>query len=91
MATAMSQIKTTANAHIRRDLALTRKWICECGPCREMRSLVGMDKVLDVHPLVREIGQVEEQLRDLPEGPEMHTLSDHYLSLHDQLAEVMAK
>ena len=91
MVTEMSQIKATADAHIRRDLALTRKWICECGPCREMRSLVGMDKVLDVHPLIREIGQVEDQLRDLPEGPEMQALSEHYLSLHDQLAEAMAK
>lgn len=91
MATEMTQIKTTANTHIRRDLALTRKWICECSPCREMRSLVGMNKVLDVHPLVREIGQIEEQLRDLPEGPEMRDLVEQYLALHDQLAEVMAK
>ena len=91
MATQMSQIKTTAHAHIRRDLALTRKWICECEPCREMRSLVSMDKMLDVHPLVREIGQVEDQLRDLPEGPEMSALLEHYLSLHDKLAEVVAQ
>jgi hypothetical protein len=50
-----------------------------------------MNKVLDVHPLVREIGQIEEQLRDLPEGPEMRDLVEQYLALHDQLAEVMAK
>jgi hypothetical protein len=34
---------------------------------------------------------IETTLRDLPEGPEMQALSEHYLSLHDQLAEAMAK
>jgi hypothetical protein len=91
MASDMSQMKATANAHMRRDMELTRKWLCDCEPCREMRSLVGMDKLLDIRPLVREIGQVEEQMRDLPDGPEMRSLLEQYLELYDKLADAMAK
>jgi len=91
MATEMSQMKATAQAHMQRDMESGRKWVCTCEPCREMRSLVGMDKLLDVRPLVREISQIEDQMRDLPEGPEMRTLLGKYLELHDQLAETMAK
>jgi hypothetical protein len=91
MATEMSQIRSIANAHIRRDMGLMRKWICECDACCETRSLVGMDKLFDVRPLVREIAQVEEQLRDMPEGQEMRGLLEQYLTLYDKLAEAMAK
>jgi hypothetical protein len=91
MATEMSQIKATANAHMRRDMEATRQWVCECEPCREMRSLVGMEKLLDVRPLVREIGEVEEKMRGLPAGAEMTSLLEQYLALQDKLADVMAK
>jgi hypothetical protein len=91
MATEMGKMKATANDHMRRDIEAGRKWICECEPCREMRSLVGMDKLLDVRPLVREIGDIEDQLNGLPDGPEMRTLLEKYLALHDKLADAMAK
>jgi hypothetical protein len=91
MPTVMSQMRGVANAHIKHDMEAGRKWVCECEACREMRSLVGVDKLLDVRPLVREIARVEEQLRELPDGPEMSELLGHYLALHDKLADVMAK
>jgi hypothetical protein len=91
MTTEMNQIKATANAHIRRDILLTRKWICECDSCREMRSLVGLDKLFDVRPLVREIEEIETQLAGLPEGPEMQSVLEQYLLAYDKLAEAMAK
>jgi hypothetical protein len=91
MPTAMSQMKATANAHMKRDMEVGRKWICACESCREMRSLVGVNKLLDVRPLLRELEQIEEQLRDLPDGPEMSELLEQYLELHDRLADVMAK
>jgi hypothetical protein len=91
MPTAMSQIKRTANAHMKRDMEAGRKWVCQCEDCRELRSLIGVDKLLDVRPLVRELDEIEEQMRDLPDGPEMDELLEQYLALHDKLADVMAK
>jgi hypothetical protein len=87
----MSQFRETANAHMRRDLEGGGKWVCGCAACHEIRSLVGMEKVLDVRPLVREIKQVEEQLDGLPDGPERRGLLEQYLELYDKLADVMAK
>jgi hypothetical protein len=91
MPTIMSHMKATANAHMKRDMEEGRKWICTCESCHEVRSLLGVDKLLDVRPLVRELEQIEEQLRDLPDGPEMSDLLEQYLALHDKLADVMAK
>jgi hypothetical protein len=91
MATEMSQIKATANAHMQRDIEAGRKWTCECESCREMRSLVGMEKLFDVRPLVREIQLIEEQMQSMPDGPEMQDLMQRYLELYDKLADVMAK
>jgi hypothetical protein len=92
MATEMSKIKATANAHMQRDIrTAARKWTCQCDDCREMRSLVGMEKLLDVRPLVREIGDIEEQMQNMPDSPELQGLMQRYLALHDQLAGVMAK
>jgi hypothetical protein len=87
----MSRIKATANEHMRRDMEGGGKWICACEACRELRSLVGMDRVLNVRPLVRAIRQTEEQLHGLPNGSERQILLDKYFKLHDQLADVMAK
>jgi hypothetical protein len=87
----MNQMKATANAHMRRDMETGRKWVCGCEECHQIRSLIGIEKTLDVRPLVRNIEQVEEQLRGLPDGPEMRALLDHYLKLHDKLADVMSK
>ncbi len=87
----MSQMKVTANAHMRRDMEAGRKWVCECEECHQIRSLIGMEKTLDVRPLVRKIQQLEEQLNGMPDGPEIRTLQEQYLKLHDELAEVISK
>src|SRR5262245_35406851 len=86
-----SQMKATVRAHMQRDLDAGRKWDCLCEACREMRSLTGMDKLLRVWPLVREIQKVEDQLQGLPDGPDRVSLQQQYLALHDQLADAMAR
>ena len=87
----MKQIKETATAHMRRDLEVGSKWTCQCEACVNFRSLVGMEKTLEVRPLVRAIEQVSAQLDGLPPGPERQRLLDQYLGLHDKLAEVIAE
>ncbi len=87
----MTQVKDTAGAHMQRDLGAEGKWVCVCEACRELRSLIGVEKVLDVRPLVRRLRQIEEQLGGLPEGPEVRALRRQYLQLHDRLADVMAR
>jgi hypothetical protein len=47
MADNMSQISATANAHMRRDIEAGGKWACQCEACHELRSLIGMEKVLN--------------------------------------------
>jgi hypothetical protein len=94
MSEAMNQFKATANAHMRRDFEAGRQWTCECEACQQIRSLVGVEKVLDVRPLIREIEETEEQLKRLPEGSpsqEKRRLQEHYLKLYDRLADQMAK
>jgi hypothetical protein len=91
MATVMSQIKATASAHLTRDILLGRKWTCECEACHELRSLVGMKKILEVRPLVRKIRQIEDQSQRVPDGPEMQVLVQRYEALCDQLADVVSK
>jgi hypothetical protein len=44
-----------------------------------------------VRPLVRKILRIEEQLKDVPDGPDMQALLDEYLKAYDELAEVMAR
>ena len=88
MANEMSQIKVIANAHMRRD---GDNWACTCEACHAIRSLMGVDKVLAVRPLVREIQLIEDRLPDLTDGPEKSALEEQYRKLHDQLAEVMEK
>jgi hypothetical protein len=87
----MSEMRATANAHIRRDMEAGRKWVCQCPDCHEIRSLIGVEKTLDVRPLVRKILRIEEQLKDLPDGPDTQALLDEYLKAYDELAEVMAR
>lgn len=87
----MSEMKATANAHMRRDMETVRKWVCKCEDCHQIRSLIGIEKTLSVWPLVRKIEHLEEQLQGLPDGPEMRALLDQYLKLNDELANVVAK
>jgi len=94
MSEAMNQFKATANAHMRRDFESGRQWTCQCEACQEIRSLVGLEKVLDVRPLIRELEETVERLKQLPEGStsqEKRRLQEYYLKLYDQLADQMAK
>ena len=91
MPDSMAQFKNTANEHMRRDMEAKGKWVCQCEACREIRSLVGMDKVLGVRPLVRDLENMEAQLATLPEGQEKKNLLARYHQIFDQLAELVAK
>jgi hypothetical protein len=90
MSTLMSQFKSTANAHMRQEME-RGEWVCQCEACHAIRSLVGLDKMLAVRPLVRELQQAEHRLAELPPGPEKRNYLEEYLRLHDQLADELAK
>jgi len=90
MSSEMSRFKSTANAHMRRDLA-AGKWACTCEACREMRALTGMEKMLEVWPLVREIEDLEADLNRLADSERRNAAMERYLTLYDQLADAMAK
>ncbi len=87
----MSEMRATANAHIRRDMEAGGKWVCQCKDCHEVRSLIGVEKTLEVRPLVRKVLRMEEQLAELPEGPDKRALLEEYLKAYDELAEVMSR
>ena len=87
----MNDIKATATEHMRRDLDAAGKWVCACEACLQVRSLVGVEKVLGVRPLVRAIEQLSAELDGLPPGPARQRLTERYLALHDRLAAVMAE
>jgi hypothetical protein len=91
MTDTMSQFKVTANSHMRRDIQAGGKWVCMCEACQGIRSLVGLEKMLGVRPLVRELEATADRLQTLPDGPEKRSLLEHYLKLHDNLADEMAK
>src|SRR5262249_32269742 len=91
MSLTSKQIKETSQAHMRRDLDSGGEWVCSCEACLGSRSLTGIEKVLDIRPLIREIEQIEDQLPDLPPGPERDAARVRYETLHDALAEVMAR
>jgi hypothetical protein len=87
----MKETKATAAEHMRRDLDAGSKWTCPCEACVQIRSLVGVDKMLDVRPLVRAIEQLSAKLESLPPGPERDRAREEYLALNDQLAEKIAE
>jgi len=91
MSNAMKDIQATAHAHMRRDLEAGPKWACDCDACGQIRSLVGVEKMLGVRPLVREIEHLGTRLDELPAGPERQLVLEQYLGLHDRLAEVVAE
>ena len=91
MTTESTDLKATAQSHMRRDLEQGGKWRCQCNACREIRALTGVDKMFQVWPLVREIQLIGERLEVLPDGTERKLLLERSLSLYDQLAEAMAK
>jgi hypothetical protein len=87
----MMEIKATATEHMRRDLDAVAKWVCMCEACIQVRSLVGVEKVLGVRPLIREIERMSTELDGLPAGTERERLFEQYLGLHDQLATAIAE
>jgi hypothetical protein len=87
----MKQMQETANLHMHRDIESVRKWVCECDDCKQIRSLIGMEKTLEVRPLVRRIEEIESALENIPDGPDAEKLLRLSLQLHDELATVMAK
>jgi hypothetical protein len=86
----MGRMKATVHDHVQRDLESVGTWSCMCADCGRMRSLIGVEKMVEVRPLVREIAQIEEQLAGMPEGAERRARTERYLALHDRLADVMA-
>jgi hypothetical protein len=91
MAHQMSQFRETANAHMRSAFELGKKWVCDCEACSQIRSLMGMEKTLEVRPLVREINEIEDQLVATADKAEKAVLLSRFQKLYDQLADVMAK
>jgi len=87
----MGQFKATANGYMRRDMEVGWKWVCECEACKQIRSLVGMEKTLEVRQRVRELEEIEERLNGLPDGSMKQNLLERYLELYHQLADEMAK
>ncbi|HMF18561.1 MAG TPA: hypothetical protein VKE98_15225 [Gemmataceae bacterium] len=90
MSSMMSQFKETANVHMRQEME-RGQWVCQCEACHAIRSLVGLDKMLAVRPLVRELQRAENRLAELPAGSERRNFLEQYLRLHDQLADELAK
>ena len=91
MTNQMGQFKATANAHLRRDMEAGWKWVCQCEACKQIRSLIGMEKTLEVRQLVRDLEEIEERLSGLPDGSMKQDLLERYLKLYDQLADETAK
>lgn len=87
----MNQIKATANEHLNRDLDAGGQWVCGCEACTHMRSLSGVQKMIAVRPLVRQLERTAAELEGMPTGPDRERVLKQYLELHDQLAAVMVK
>jgi hypothetical protein len=56
-----------------------------------MRSLIGVQKMLDVRPLVRALEQTGAELEGLAPGPDRDRVLKQYLELHDKLAAVIVE
>jgi hypothetical protein len=91
MSTEMSERKAIAEAHMQRDLDAEGKWVCDCEVCRGLRSLAGVQKMLAVRPLLRELLDTGDKLDHVSEGVEKQGLVELYHNLHDKLADAMAK
>lgn len=91
MADAMTQFKLTADEHMARDIGTSGTWTCDCEPCRNIRSLIGLDKVLAIRPLIRELNDLKERIARLPECVERGQLVERSMRLQDRLAAEMAK
>jgi len=86
----LEPVHTTAREHLTRDVESAGVWTCGCAACSNLRDLTGMQKVLAVRPLVREIYELEQRMGDLSDGTAKDEVRERYLALHDQLAELIA-
>jgi hypothetical protein len=91
MSGSMREFKDTATAHMSRDMRAGGKWRCECDACREIRALMGMDKLLDVWPLVRALEQLHDEIEVMPDGDEKDARRAESDKLYDKLAAEMAR
>lgn len=91
MKTEMGDLKNLATAHMNCDLAVGQKWGCVCNACTQIRSLMGLEKMLRIRPLVRAIGELESRLDGLSIGSHRQALSEEYLGLYARLAAVMSE
>jgi hypothetical protein len=87
----MSEFKATANAHMGRDVDAQGKWVCTCDACQAIRSLVGIEKTLHVRELVRQLLEVEEQLKTQTDDTQGRRLMDRYWQLYDELGNEVSK
>jgi len=87
----MNEFKATASEHLKRDLEDRGKWVCQCDACVHIRSLMGVEKMLDARPLVRALEQTGAELEGLAPGPDRDRVLRRYLDLHDKLAAVIAE
>jgi hypothetical protein len=91
MALEPTSFNEIAHAHLQRDLGETKTWTCECEACRHMRSLVGMEKMLEIWPLVNQVSEAQHQIERTPDGAEKEGVVELYHNLSDQLATKMAE
>jgi hypothetical protein len=91
MADETNSFKEIAQAHLHRDLEATNRWTCECEACHHMRSLVGMEKMLEIWPLVKQVREVQDQIEHTPAGAEKEGVVELYHNLSDRLADKMGK
>jgi hypothetical protein len=86
-----SHFKATADEHQKRDLEAEGKWVCTCEACRAVRALPGVEKMLAVRPVLRELLATADKLEQVPEGEEKQGLVELYHNLHDKLADKLAR
>jgi cytochrome c553 len=87
----MSEFKATANAHMGRDVDAQGQWVCTCEACHAIRSLVGIEKTLHVRDLVRQVLEVEEQLKTPTNDAKGRRLMERYWQLYDQLGDEVSR
>jgi hypothetical protein len=87
----MRDLKDTATAHMTRDMRAGGKWRCDCEACREIRALMGMDKLLGIWPLIRALEQLHSEIEEMRESPEKQARRGEWEKLYDELAAEMAR
>ena len=91
MADETTSFKEIAHAHLHRDLQASNEWTCACEACGHMRSLVGMEKMLEIWPLVKQVREVQDRIENAHDGAEKEGVVELYHNLSDRLADKMGK